>query len=266
MATNSPALFYRGTPAYGASPSVKLITTAALTSNLVTLTTSANHGLSVIGQIVSVQGVGSSYDGVYAVHSYPALNQFTYVKTASNISSTSVTPNGSATFNTLVTSGGSLASNAVTNYVATVTTSASHGLAVGDIVAVNSGTTGTDTPAAVIIAVPSATTFQYNSSTGTVASASLTQGAFGKYPAVYTLAASTVGIITNLVLANPNLFGSTVFTISAAGTPVVANLTVPAGGTTVIDMKSYLGTTGNTIVIGTTTPTATATISGMTVV
>lgn len=265
MPTNSPALLYRGTPAYGASPSVKTITTAALTSNLVTLTTSANHGLSQVGQIVSIQGVGSSYDGVYAVHSYPALNQFTYVKTAANITSASVTPNGSATFNTL-TSGGSLASNGIANYVATVTASASHGLAVGDVVAVNTGTTGTETACAVVTAVPTATTFQYNSSIQTLASASLTQGAFGKWNAAYTLPSATTAVITNLVLTNPNLFGATTFTVSSAGTPVVANLTVTAGSSTVIDMKSYLGTTGDKIVVGATTPSATATISGMTIV
>jgi len=266
MATNSPALFFRGTPAYGASPTVTRITTAALTSNLVTLTTSANHGLSVVGQIVSVQGVGSSYDGVYAVHSYPALNQFTYVKTSANISSASVTPNGSATFNTLVTTGGSLASNGVTNYVATVTTGASHGLAVGDIVCVNSGTTGTENAAAVVTAIPSATTFQYNSATATVASAALSQGAWGKWNAAYTLGAGTTGIVTNIVLANSQLVGSALFDVSVAGTGVISNLSVPAGGTTVIDMKSYMGTAGDKIVVASSIPSATVTISGMTVV
>jgi hypothetical protein len=263
MAVNSPALFYRGTPAYGASPSVKTITTAALASNLVTLTTSANHGLSTVGQIVAIQGVGTSYDGVYAVHSYPALNQFTYVKTAANITSASVTPNGSAIFN-VGTSGGSLSSNSVTNYVATVTTSSAHGLAVGDIVAVNTGTTGTDTAAAVVTAIVSATIFQYNSSTLSVTSASLTQGAFGKYAAAYTLASGTTGVITNLVFTNTNAYGSAQFNVSSAGVPIIANLTVPAGASTVVDMKSALTTTGNTIVVGTTTPSSTVTISGMT--
>jgi hypothetical protein len=265
MPVNSPALLYRGTPAFGASPSVKTITTAALTSNLVTLTTSANHGLSVVGQIVSVQGVGSSYDGVYAVHSYPALNQFTYVKTASNISSASVTPNGTATFNTLVTTGGSLSSNAITNYVATITTGASHGLAVGDIVSVNSGS-ATDTPAAVITGIPSATTFQYLTSTATLASTALTQGAWGKWNAAYTVPASTATVLTNLVLTNPSPAVSASFTVSAAGTPVIAGFAVAANSTTVIDMKSYLPTVGQTLVIGTTQPQATATLSGMTIV
>jgi hypothetical protein len=266
MPTNSPALLYRGTPAFGASPTVTRITTAALTSNLVTLTTSANHGLSIVGQIVAIQGVGTSYDGVYAVHSYPALNQFTYVKTATNITSAAVTPNGSATFNTLATTGGSLASNGVTNYIATVTTGASHGLAIGDIVCVNSGTVGTDIGAAVVTAIPSATTFQYNSATGSVTSAALSQGAWGKYPAVYTVPSATSTILTNIVLTNPQAVGNASFFISSGGTPVVANITVTPGATTVIDMKSYLATVGNTIVVGTTIPSATVTISGMTIV
>jgi len=265
MPTNSPALLYRGTPAFGASPSVKTISTAALTSNLVTLTTSANHGLSTVGQIVSVQGVGASYDGVYAVHSYPALNTFTYVKTASNITSASVTPNGTATFNTLVTTGGSLSSNAITNYVATITTGASHGLAVGDVVAVNSGS-GTDTPAAVITGIPSATTFQYLTSTTTLAATALTQGGWGRWNAVYTVPSATATVLTNLVLTNPSPALSASFTVSAAGTPVLAGFAVAANSTTVIDMKSYLANVGDKIVVGTTQPSATATLSGMTIV
>ena len=265
MPTNNPALLYRGTPAFGASPSVKTISTAALTSNLVTLTTSANHGLSQVGQIVAVQGVGASYDGVYAVHSYPALNQFTYVKTASNITSASVTPNGTATFNTLVTTGGSLSSNGIANYVATVTTGAAHGLAVGDVVAVNSGS-ATDTPAAVVTGVPSATTFQYLTATATLASTALTQGGWGKWPAAYTVPAATSTVLTNLVLTNPQANGSASFTVSVAGTPVVAGFAVAASSSTVIDMKTYLANVGDKIVVGTTTPSATTTLSGMTIV
>jgi hypothetical protein len=266
MATNSPALFYRGFPAYGSSPDVERITTAALTSNLVTLTTAANHGLSTVGMIVAVQGVGASYDGIYAVHSFPALNQFTYVKTASNITSASVTPNGSATFNTLSTAGGSLASNGVINGVATITTGASHGLAVGDVVTVNSGTTGTETAAALVIAIPSATTFQFNTSTTTVASAALSQGGWGKYPAVYTLAADTDIVITNLVLTNPDPLGPSTFTVTSGNTALVSGLTVGANSIVNVDLKSLMVTTGDKIVVAATRPSSQATISGMSIV
>jgi hypothetical protein len=165
----------------------------------------------------------------------------------------------------LVTTGGSLSSNAITNYVATITTGASHGLAVGDIVAVNSGS-ATDTPASVITAIPSATTFQYLTSTATLASTALTQGGWGKWPAAYTVPASTSTVLTNLVLTNPQTTGSASFTICAAGTPVIAGLPVAANASTVIDMKSYLPTVGQTIVVGSTTPSATATLSGKTIV
>ena len=266
MPTNSPALYYRGFPAYGSSPVVTRITTAALTSNLVTLTTSANHGLSVVGQIVAVQGVGTSYDGIYAVHSFPALNQFTYVKTAANITSASVTPNGSATFNAQATTGGSLASNGVINGVATITTGASHGLAIGDVVCVNTGTTGTDTAAALVIAIPSATTFQFNTSTTTVASTALTQGAWGKYPAVYTLPSTDDAVITNLVLTNPDPASPSYFTVTAGGTALVSGLTVGANGTVNIDLKSLITTTGSTIVVAATKPSSQVTISGMSIV
>jgi hypothetical protein len=266
MPVNSPILYFRGYPAYGSSPTVTRITTAALTSNLVTLTTSANHGLTVVGQIVSVQGVGTSYDGIYAVHSFPALNQFTYVKTAGNIGSAAVTPNGSALFNAQATTGGSLASNGVTNGVAIITTGASHGLAIGDIVCVNSGTTGTETAAALVTSIPSATTFTFNTSTTTVASAALSQGAWGRYPAVYTLGAGTTGVITNLVLTNSDPLGPSYFTITSAGTALISGLTVGANSTVNVDLKSYLGTTGDKIVVAATRPSSQATISGMSIV
>jgi hypothetical protein len=270
MAVNSPALFFRGFPAYGATNAVKTITTAALTSNLVTITLSANHGYSTVGQLVTVQGVGASYDGTYPVYTYPALNTFTYVKTAGNIGSASVTPNATAVFNT-ASSGGNISNNAITNYVAIVTTAAAHGLAVGDIVCVNTGTTGTEVTAAVVTSIPSTTTFTYNTSTQTVSNAAISQGAWAKYPAVYTLGASTVGIVTNIVLTNPQTAvqgssGVAQFNVSIAGTPVITNYTLQSGQTAVIDMKSYIGTTGDKIYVAANTPTATATISGMTVV
>jgi hypothetical protein len=265
MPTNSPALFYRGFPAYGATSSARQITTAALTSNLVTITLSANHGFTQVGQLVAIQGVGASYDGVYPVYTYPALNTFTYVKTAANIGSASVTPNATAVFNT-ASAGGNISNNAITNYTAIVTTSAAHGLAIGDLVAVNTGTTGTETSAAVVTSVPTTTLFTYTSATQTVANAAITQGAWAKYPAVYTLSAGTTGIITNAVFANTNKVGNANFFLSVAGTPIIDNLLVTPGNTAVFDMKSYIGTTGNTISVASSVPAGTATISGMTIV
>jgi hypothetical protein len=60
------------------------VTNAALTSNVVTLTTSVAHGF-VVGNSVVITGVGAAYDGTYAVVSVPTTTTFTYAKTAANI-------------------------------------------------------------------------------------------------------------------------------------------------------------------------------------
>ena len=117
MATNTPVNFYRGNPAYGATNVNRAITTAALTSNLVTVTFNSNHGLTQVGTLLSVQGVGASYDGLFPVNSFPALNTATYVVTASNISSASVTPNGSGILNSGVTVGQTISNSGTFNYV-----------------------------------------------------------------------------------------------------------------------------------------------------
>jgi hypothetical protein len=265
MATNNPAVFFRGTPARGATSTTRAITTAALTSNLVTITTGTVHGITQVGTIVTIAGVSSVYDGVYAINSVPTTSTFTYVKTNANIGSASVTPNATAVFNTGVTNGGALSNQAIVNYTAIITTSAAHGLAVGDIVAVNTGSTGTDTAVTVVTSTPSATLFTFDTSTQTLASAAISQGAFGGYPVVYTAAAGTEGIVTNVVLTNPRGNGSGQYYVTVDQVPVVAGLTVPPNGTTVIDMKSYFAST-KTIEVGCTIGTGTITVSGMTVV
>ena len=265
MATNNPVVFFRGTPTYGATSTTRAITTAALTSNLVTITTGTVHGITQVGTIVSIAGVSSVYDGVYAINSLPTTSTFTYVKTNANITSAAVTPNANATFNTGVTNGGAISNQAIVNYTAIITTSAAHGLAVGDIVAVNTGSTGTDTAAAVVTSIPSATLFTFDTSTQTLASAAVSQGAFGDYPYVYTAGATTEGVVTNVVLTNPRGNGSGQYFVCVDQVPVIAGITVPPNGVTVIDMKSYFGTTKK-IQVGCTIGTGTITVSGMTVV
>jgi hypothetical protein len=65
----------------------------ALTSNVATLTTSAAHGLAV-GDEIWVEGVDSTFNGKYTVTGVPTTTTFTYAKTASNVSSTAVSPVG----------------------------------------------------------------------------------------------------------------------------------------------------------------------------
>ena len=263
MPTNSPAVLYRGNPQYGATSVVRTVTTAALTSNLVTLTFGSNHGLSQVGTLINVQGVGASYDGLYPVHSFPGLNQATYVVTTGNIASASVTPNGSAIFNSGVTVGGSISNVAIVNYTAIVSTSAAHGLAVGDIVRTNSGNTGID-GTWVVTAVPSASIFTFLSTTQTLASTAITQGAFAKAPDVYTVPSSTTAIVTNITITNPSTT-ALLASVTLDGVTIAKQLNVTGNGTTFIDLKQVVATTKKISVL-TTIPQADVNISGMTVV
>jgi hypothetical protein len=263
MATNTPAVFFRGNPAYGTTNVQRTVTTAALTSNLVTLTFGSNHGLSQVGTLISVQGVGASYDGLFPVNSFPANNTATYVVTTGNIGSASVTPNGSAIFNTGVTVGGSLSNIAIVNFIGIATAGSAHGLTIGDIVEINTGQTGAE-GAFVVTAVPSSTLFTFTSATQTLASTALTQGAFGKFPDVYTLAASTNGIVTNAIFSNPTSTSAQV-NLTIDGMAVAKQLTIAGNGSTFIDLKQYFATTKK-ISVGTSIPQIDAMVSGITIV
>lgn len=263
MATNTPAVFYRGNPSYGTTNVQRTVTTAALTSNLVTLTFGSNHGLSQVGTLITVQGVGAAYDGTFPVNSFPGLNTATYVVTNANISSASITPNGSAIFNTGVTVGGALSNNAIVNNVAIITTSSAHGLAIGDIVEVNSGTTGTN-GIFTVQSVPSTTLFTFVTSTATLASAALSQGAFCKYPDVYTLPAATSGIVTDVIITNPTSSDGLVYA-TIDNINFLDATTLPANQTTTFNMKQFFATTKK-ISVAATISTADIMISGITIV
>lgn len=263
MATNTPAVLYRGNPQYGATNVVRTVTTAALTSNLVTLTFGSNHGLSQVGSLINVQGVGASYDGLFPVNSFPGLNTATYVVTTGNIGSAAVTPNGSAIINSGVTVGGAVSNNAIVNFTAIVTTSAAHGLAIGDIVRVNTGTTGID-GTWVVTSVPSATLFTFTSTTQTLASTAITQGAFAKTPDVYTVPASTTAVVTNVVIANPTA-SSISASLTMDGIGIAKQVSIAANQSTFIDMKQVLATTKKISVLAS-VPQVDVQISGMTVV
>jgi hypothetical protein len=68
----------------------KATTFRSLTSNVATLTTSTTHGLSA-GDIVTVAGIDSTFNGEHEVLSVPTTTTFTYAKTATNVANTSTT-------------------------------------------------------------------------------------------------------------------------------------------------------------------------------
>ena len=263
MATNTPAVLYRGNAVYGTTNVQKTITTAALTSNVVTITTGTAHGITVVGTPVVVAGVSSVYDGVYPVNSVPTGTTFTYTKTNANITSGSVTPNASAVFNSGTTVGGSVSNVAIVNYTGIITTGSAHNLAIGDLVAIGTGT-GVDTGCAVVLSIPSTTIFTIASSTQTLASTGISAGSFGKYPPVYTVPGVTSAVLSNAIFTNASPFVQSTVFLSIDGVPVTSGLTVGTGSTQAIDLKQFAAT-GKNIVVGATTGAVFANLSGMTI-
>lgn len=261
MATNTPALLARYAPTLGTTNTRFYISNKAITTNLATITTSASHGITQVGTIVTIQGVDAIHDGTWAVNSIPTGTTFTYVSTTATQSSTAVSPVGTATFNTAVTSGFAVTNKVVQNYVATLTTAA-HGFSVGDLIFVNIGDTIYDTAQAQIISVPSTTTFSYIVTTQTASTTAITQGAVGKYGAGYTTS-STNTIVTNILVANKSSSSQT-YTINLDTLPIAYQQTIAANATAAIDLKQAIAT-GKTIVGAASSPLVNLHISGMTV-
>lgn len=263
MATNTPALLARYAPILGTTSTRFFINNKAITTNLATITTSAAHGITQVGTIVTIQGVDSTHDGTWAINSIPSGTTFTYVSTTATQASTAVSPVGTATFNTSVVSGFTVSNKVVQNYVATITTGSAHGFSVGDMLFVNIGDTIYDGTQIQIISVPSTTTFSYIVTTQTGATTAVTQGAVGKYGAGYTVPASTTAIVTNIIVANKSSASQT-YTICLDALCIAYQQTIAANATVAIDLKQTLATTK--LVMGSaSSPLVNLHISGMTV-
>lgn len=82
----------------GTSDTYNTISNKALTSNVATLTTGSAHGYA-IGDVVTVGGVDTVFDGTYVVASVPTTTTFTYARTNANVTSAAVSPVGIASRN-----------------------------------------------------------------------------------------------------------------------------------------------------------------------
>jgi len=71
------------------------VSNKAVTSNVVTLTTSSAHGFATGDQVV-VAGVDANLNGTYTITATPSTTQFRYAKTTGDVSSTAVSPTGTA--------------------------------------------------------------------------------------------------------------------------------------------------------------------------
>jgi hypothetical protein len=190
------------TPATTVVRTQAYISNKVIATNLATITTNAVHGITQVGTPVYIQGVDAIHDGWHTVHSVPSTTTFTYVSTTATQGTTAVSPVGVATF-VPVTAGFVVSNKVCQNYVATLT-SAAHGLAVGDWVAVNIGDAIYDTVQAQVIAVPSTTTFCYLVTTSTGATTAVTQGSFSKtsFSGTYQPTATKMGVSSSVYVCN----------------------------------------------------------------
>jgi hypothetical protein len=86
---------------YASVLSEKLIDQKSLTSNVATIRTTSSHGFSV-GDIVTITGVDSTFNGQYTITATPTSTTFRYSKTYSGtIATTDVTPSGTVSLESL---------------------------------------------------------------------------------------------------------------------------------------------------------------------
>ena len=152
-----------------------------ITSGVATLTTVSDHGLS-IGQVVRVRNVDTNFNGQYIVTEVPTTKTIKYAVTGKpNVASTNV-PN-------LVSN---ITYKQIDNYVATLTTSAPHGMSVGQTAIITGVDPGDSTTYIldgeyVITAVSSSTTLSYlTSSLTNVAYQASSGGTIAVTPSIRT--------------------------------------------------------------------------------
>lgn len=143
------------------------VSNKALTSNVATLTTTAAHGF-LSGQQVVVSGVGAPFDGNFILQSAGGTT-FTYNVTNANVTSTAVSPVGSAFVPQLASQSAVITNKALTSNVVTLTT-ASNTFRVGDRITV--AITGGDAvfDGTYVVTAASATTVSYAKTNANVTS------------------------------------------------------------------------------------------------
>lgn len=200
------------------------ISNKALTSNVVTLTSNAVHGLAV-GDVVEVAGVDSVCDGTYAVATVPTTTTFTYAKTNANITSAAVTPVATAWRNH--NHGGITVSNKLAvNGLVTLTTG-THTLAVKDWIYVSVGDTVID-GLRQVHSIPSATLVCFRVSGATIASTAVSGGAIGKASSAWAtlfgpVASATSEVVSTIAICNGHDMAANVrIALSTSTSPTIA--------------------------------------------
>ena len=202
------------------------VSNAVIATNLATITTAANHGITQVGTMVQIRGASTTVDGTYLVHSIPTGTSITFVSSTATLSSTSFSPNAVMTIYP-VTSGFTISNKVTVNGQSTITTGSAHGFSIGDYVLINIGDSNYDVVAATptqIIGVPSTTTFVVAGRTTTAASTAVTQGVVAKTTWQSSYTNSTLGAVSStLYFSNNSPYMQTFRIAVRAGGGALAN-------------------------------------------
>jgi hypothetical protein len=241
----SKETIYRGSPHLNlGTPNYYQVSNKVIASNIATISTSVVHNITSAGTLAVIQGVDSTIDGTHIVASIPSLaldvpgpgsNTFTYGSTTATLSTAAVSPTGQLIWNNYY-QGGTVTNIAIVNYVGTVTTGAAHGLAVGDIVGVE--TKANLTLGSRVLTVPTSTTFTFEGSTQTVANAATT-GAWTKIPPVYVAPVNASKKINNIVVTN-KIPTTQTYSIYIGGFPIAENVQINGSSTNFIDLEQVM--------------------------
>jgi hypothetical protein len=91
---------------------------------------------------------------------------------------------------------------------------------------------------AMVLSVPTSTTFKYASSTQTVGNAS-TSGAWTKIPPVFVAGSKDTTIVSSIAIANRSPINLS-YSIYAGGVALAENTAIPGGTTQYIDLEQML--------------------------
>jgi hypothetical protein len=175
----------------------RTISNVALTSNVVTITTSAAHGYLVNDSVTVTATTQTTVNGTYTIASVPTTTTFTYAKTASDIPSTSDT--GSVVSSSNIKMANASGTLAVANGGTGASTLKANNLLVGN---------GTSAPSVI----PAGTTGNVLTSSGT---STVTAGSFA-VGTEYTIA--TVGTTDFTAIGAASSTVGVVFTATGVGT------------------------------------------------
>jgi hypothetical protein len=218
----------------------RTVTGAILVSNIATLTTSEAHGF-VEGENVTIANLDQNYNGTYAITSVPSTTTFSYSKTR--------------------TDARGITSRSMTNDVATITMSGTHGFVQNEVVAV-SGMERTATQIAidlenpfngtfVIKSIPSTSSFTYDvprlySSTITTTSRSSNVASITVAESIQASVGDTI-VIQDLANTSYNgtftitaVLSSTTYVFSSAGADE-APIAVSTGKVSLLSIRPFSG-------------------------